>query len=111
MELVEETPWQRRVTRWDFDPEIFYPDTMMVLNLTPGEKNEWELLSRDALRRRDQEGHQSLREKYKKVNKNIRQGAIFHRPLPIHSLGGINFDALLAQSRSYSNTASEMSIL
>lgn len=66
-ELVEETPWQRRVAhRWDFDPEIFYPEAMMFLDLTPGRKNEWEILTRDDLRRRDQEGHQSLREKYRK---------------------------------------------
>lgn len=62
-----ETIWQRRVARcWAFDPERFYPETMMVLDLTPGEKNEWEILIRDDLRRRDQKGHQSLREKYGK---------------------------------------------
>ncbi len=62
-----ETSWQRRVAcRWNFDPERFYPETMMVLDLTPGKKNEWEILARDDLRRRDQEGHQSLREKYGK---------------------------------------------
>lgn len=68
VELVEiETPWQRHVAhRWDFDPEISYPETIMVLDLTPGGKNEWELLTRDDLRRRDQVGHQSLREKYRK---------------------------------------------
>ena len=43
-ELVEETPWQQRVAqRWDFDPEIFYPESMMVLDMTPGKKGEWEI--------------------------------------------------------------------
>ena len=66
-ELVEETPWQQRVAqRWDFDPEIFYPESMMVLDMTPGKKGEWEILTRDNLRRQDQEGHQSLRDKYQK---------------------------------------------
>lgn len=66
-ELVEETPWQQRVAqRWDFDPEIFYPESMMVLDMTPGKKGEWEILTRDDLRRRDQNGHQSLRDKYQK---------------------------------------------
>lgn len=65
--LVEETPWQQRVAqRWDFDPEIFYPESMMVLDTTPGKKGEWEILTRDDLRRQDQEGHQSLRDKYQK---------------------------------------------
>lgn len=66
-ELVEETPWQQRVAqRWDFDPEIFYPESMMVLDMTPGKKGEWEILTRDDLRRQDQKGHQSLRDKYQK---------------------------------------------
>lgn len=66
-ELVEETPWQQRVAqRWDFDPEIFYPESMMVLDMTPGEKGKWEILTRDDLRRQDQNGHQSLRDKYQK---------------------------------------------
>lgn len=66
-ELVEETPWQQRVAlRWDFDPEIFYPESMMVLDTTPGKKGEWEIRTRDDLRRQDQRGHQSLRDKYQK---------------------------------------------
>lgn len=66
-ELVEETPWQQRVAqRWDFDPEIFYPESMMVLDTAPGKKGEWEILTRDDLRRQDQNGHQSLRDKYQK---------------------------------------------
>lgn len=67
-ELLEiETVWQRRVAgHWDFDPEIFYPETMMFLDLTPGAKNEWEILTGEDLRRQDQKGHQSLREKYGK---------------------------------------------
>lgn len=66
-ELAEETPWQQRVAqRWDFDPEIFYPASMMVLDTTPEKKGEWEILTRDDLRRQDQKGHQSLRDKYQK---------------------------------------------
>ena len=67
-ELLEiETVWQRRVaSHWDFDSESFYPETMMFLDLTPGEKNEWETLTGEDLRRQDQKGHQSLREKYGK---------------------------------------------
>lgn len=65
--LKKETPWQQRVaSSWAFDPEIFYPDSMMVLDTTPGGKEEWKILTRDDLRRQDQEGHQSLQEIYRK---------------------------------------------
>lgn len=66
-ELTKETQWQQRVaSSWAFDPEIFYPESMMVLDMTPGGKGEWEILTGDDLRRHDQRGHQSLREKYRK---------------------------------------------
>lgn len=66
--LVEETPWQRMVARgWDFDPARHYPDGYMQLTMSsPGEKAAWQFFSADDLRRRDQQGHQSLREKYGK---------------------------------------------
>ena len=66
-ELKKETRWQQRVaSSWRFDPESFYPDSMMVLDATPGKKGEWEILTKDDFRRRDQDGHQSLRAKYRR---------------------------------------------
>lgn len=67
-ELVEETPWQRMVARgWDFDPELHYPKEYARLDLSPSQgKAEWQFFTADDLRRRDQQGHQSLREKYGK---------------------------------------------
>lgn len=63
----EATPWQRQVaSSWRFGRESFYPESMMILDLTPGEKSEWEILTRDELLRQVQKGHQSLREKYRK---------------------------------------------
>lgn len=64
--LVEETVWQRMVAgNLGFDAETHYPETMMELD--PGaEEPKWELRSADELRREDQKGHQSLREKYGK---------------------------------------------
>ena len=65
-ELVEETDWQRKVAGdFSFDPVTHYPEMFQVLDLG-AEDPKWELLTRDDLRRRDQEGHQSLREKYSK---------------------------------------------
>ena len=65
-ELVEETAWQRMVAgNLGFDPETHYPETMQVLDLA-AEEPIWELRTADELRRKDQEGHQSLREKYGK---------------------------------------------
>jgi len=65
-ELVEETDWQRKVAgNFAFDPETHYPETIQVLDLGAG-KPDWELLTMDDLRRKDQEGYQSLREKYGK---------------------------------------------
>lgn len=63
-ELVEETAWQRMVAgNLGFDPETHYPETIQVLDLGAAEP-KWELYIADNLRREDQEGHQSLRERY-----------------------------------------------
>jgi len=65
-ELVEETDWQRLVAgRYSFDPEMHYPEVMQVLDLRVPEP-KWELYTADDLRREDQKGHQSLRERYGK---------------------------------------------
>lgn len=62
-----ETPWQRLVARsLAFDPERFFPEEMMSLNLSKPDA-QWELRTADELRRRTQKGHQSLREKYGKA--------------------------------------------
>lgn len=64
---TEETPWQRLVARsWGFDPERFFPEEMMILNLSKPDA-KWEMRTADELRRRTQKGHQSLREKYGKA--------------------------------------------
>ena len=65
-ELAEETMWQRMVASdLGFDAEVHYPETMQVLDLG-AEKPKWELRTVDELRREDQKGRQSLREKYGK---------------------------------------------
>ena len=65
-ELIEETVWQRMVAgNFSFDPESHYPETMQILDLD-AEEPKWELRTADELRREDQTGHQSLREKYGK---------------------------------------------
>ena len=65
-ELVEETVWQNRVAGdFSFDPETYYPEAMQVLDLGAAEP-KWELRTEDNLRREDQQGHQSLRERYGK---------------------------------------------
>lgn len=65
-ELVEETAWQRMVAgNFAFDADTHYPEMIQVLDLgAAGPK--WELYAADDLRRKDQEGHQSLRERYVK---------------------------------------------
>ena len=61
-----ETVWQQMVAAdIGFNPEAHYPKNFMLLDLK-AEKPEWQTFSADDLRRRDQEGHQSLREKYGK---------------------------------------------
>lgn len=65
-ELVEETVWQQKVAKdFGFDPKTYYPEAMQVLDLGVAEP-KWELYTADELRREDQRGHQSLREKYRK---------------------------------------------
>ena len=59
-----ETAWQRMVADdIGFDPELHYPEGFMLLDLRT-EDPKWQTFSADDLRRKDQEGHQSLREKY-----------------------------------------------
>ena len=65
-ELAEETHWQRMVAGdFAFDADTHYPEMMQVLDLGEAEP-KWELYTADDLRREDQKGHQSLREKYGK---------------------------------------------
>lgn len=64
-ELAEETVWQSRVVGdSSFDPDMYYPETMQVLDLGAAEP-KWELRTAEDMRREDQQGHQSLREKYR----------------------------------------------
>jgi len=65
--FAAETAWQKRVAcSWSFDPERFYPEEMLLLDLGCFDA-KWECLTADDLRHRDQKGHQSLREKYGKT--------------------------------------------
>lgn len=66
--LPEESFWQKRVAAdLDFDPERKYPASFMVLDLgKPTDNPQWQYFTREALIQKDQEGHQSLRDKYKK---------------------------------------------
>ena len=64
-ELVKETAWQCMVAgNFAFDAETHYPEMMQVIDLGAAEP-KWELYMADDLRREDQEGHQSLRERYR----------------------------------------------
>lgn len=61
-----DTAWQQMVAgNIGFDPETHYPETFMQLDLGIDDP-QWQTCSADDLRRRDQAGHQSLREKYGK---------------------------------------------
>ena len=65
-ELVEETVWQNRVHGdFSFDPETYYPEMIQVLDLGAAEP-KWEIYTAVDLRKQEQQGHQSLREKYGK---------------------------------------------
>ena len=65
-EVVKETDWQRLVARsYSFDTATHYPEVMQVQDLRVPEPR-WELYTADDLRREDQKGHQSLRERYGK---------------------------------------------
>lgn len=63
---TEKSKWQKRVTaNPDFDPELKYPSSMMILDLrTDTDTPQWQYLSREELILKDQEGHQSLRDQY-----------------------------------------------
>ncbi|MCI9222917.1 MAG: hypothetical protein HFF22_06040 [Oscillospiraceae bacterium] len=66
-ELAEETHWQRMVAGdFAFDADTHYPEMMQVLDLGEAEP-KWELYTADDLRREDQKGHQSLRERYGQI--------------------------------------------
>lgn len=62
----EETVWQKRVAAdLDFDPARDYPQSFMELDLRePTEDPKWQYFTREELVRKDQKGHQSLREEY-----------------------------------------------
>lgn len=62
----EETVWQKRVAAdLDFDPERDYPQSFMELDLRePTGDPKWQYFTREELVRKDQKGHQSLREEY-----------------------------------------------
>ena len=65
-ELADETVWQRMVANdLGFDAETHYPEMTQVLDLDAREP-KWETRTADELRRENQKGHQSLREKYGK---------------------------------------------
>ena len=66
--LPEESFWQKQVAAdLDFDPEQKYPASFMVLDLSkPTDNPQWQYFTRENLIQEDQEGHQSLREKYGK---------------------------------------------
>ena len=62
--LPVETAWQRMVSNnIGFNPEMHYPEGFMLLDLRAGDP-KWQTFSADDLRRKYQEGYQSLREKY-----------------------------------------------
>ena len=62
--LDVETAWQRMVSNnIEFNPEMHYPEGFMLFDLRV-DKPKWQTLSADDLQRIDQEGHQSLQEKY-----------------------------------------------
>ncbi len=67
-EQIGQTVWQQRVAGdISFDPEVRYPETMQCLDIDLGvAEPKWELYTEDDLRRQEQKGHQSLRERYGK---------------------------------------------
>lgn len=65
-ERIGQTVWQKRVAGdIAFDPEVCYPEKFQLLDLRAADA-EWEVYTADDLRRREQRGHQSLRERYRK---------------------------------------------
>ncbi|MEY8261735.1 hypothetical protein AALA80_15520 [Oscillospiraceae bacterium 50-60] len=67
-EQAGQTVWQKRVAGdITFDPEVRYPETIQCLDFGLGTAEpKWEIYTADDLLREDQEGHQSLRERYGK---------------------------------------------
>jgi len=64
---TEETLWQRLMARsWMFSPERFFPEEMLILNLSKLNA-QWELHTADELQRRTQRGYQNLRGKYRTI--------------------------------------------
>ena len=62
--LPEDSVWQKLVARnIDFDPEKFFPPSMMSLDLG-AENLQWEIHTAEELQAQAQEGHTSLRAKY-----------------------------------------------
>lgn len=58
--------WQRLVARYfTFDSERYFPKEMITLDLSDPDP-QWKMLTADDLRRKAQQGHQSLKEKYGK---------------------------------------------
>lgn len=58
--------WQRLVARdFRFDPERYFPKELARLDLSRPDP-QWQILTADDLRREEQKGHQSLKEKYVK---------------------------------------------
>ncbi len=65
-EPIGQTAWYQRVAGdITFDPKVRYPETIQCLDLGEAEP-KWEIYTADDLRREEQEGHQSLRERYGK---------------------------------------------
>lgn len=67
-EQIGQTVWQQRVAGdISFDPKLRYPETIQCLDFDLGTVElKWEIYTADDLRRQEQRGHQSLRERYQK---------------------------------------------
>lgn len=67
-EQIGQTVWQQRVAGdISFDPKLRYPETIQCLDFDLGTvEPKWEIYTADDLRRQEQRGHQSLRERYQK---------------------------------------------
>lgn len=66
VEQIGQTVWQKRVAGdITFDPEVRYPETIQCLDFDLGATEpKWEIYTAEDLRRQEQQGHQSLRERY-----------------------------------------------
>jgi len=67
MRRARQSWWRRKVgsVSWLGSSALHYPKVMQVLDLREPEP-KWKLYTAEDLRREDQKGHQSLREKYGK---------------------------------------------